>query len=70
MTSESTRLGKEAFDQLPSKFRQNPILINAAIDMFMGFGEVNFAEHLFTSTEKKDIVTLGAMMKGSSLLPT
>ena len=58
------QLGRTLLSQLPSKFLNETILMNSAINMLMKFGDVAHAERLFHKLNKKSIVTYGAMMKG------
>lgn len=57
-------MGKKLFNQMPTKYVDNVIVMNAAIDMLMKFGDVPEAERLYHSLNNKTIVTIGAMLKG------
>ncbi|CAF1016309.1 unnamed protein product [Rotaria sordida] len=58
------KIGKKLIEQMPDNYRNNNILLNSAIHMFMKFGDIKSAECIFQSIKKKDIITYGAMMKG------
>ncbi|CAF3542705.1 unnamed protein product [Rotaria socialis] len=57
-------IGKKILEQMPTIYRNNNILLNSALDMLMKFGDVTNAERIFQLTQKKDIVTYGAVMNG------
>ncbi|CAF3819776.1 unnamed protein product [Rotaria sp. Silwood1] len=58
------KIGKALLDRIPQNFRYDNIVLNSAIHMLMKFGDIQNAENVFKSIQKKDIVTYGTMMKG------
>ncbi|CAF4003270.1 unnamed protein product, partial [Rotaria sp. Silwood1] len=60
----AVKIGRKLFDEMPHYYRNDIVLLNSAIHMFMKFGDVQNAEHIFDSMKKKDIITYNAMMKG------
>ena len=59
------KIGKKLLQQIPKDRRKSNNVINSAIHMLMKFGDVKSAEDFFRLIKKKDIVTYGAMMKGT-----
>ena len=57
-------VGKKLFDEMPTGFLDNDIVVNSTIHMLMKFGDVQGAERLFEQAKKKTNVTYGAMMQG------
>lgn len=55
--------GRKMFEQMPCDYRDDRILITAAINMFAAFADLDKAEELFGSLKKKDLVSYGAMIK-------
>ncbi|CAF5098638.1 unnamed protein product, partial [Rotaria sp. Silwood1] len=58
------KIGKALLDKIPQNFRNDNILLTSVIHMLMKFGDIESAQRLFQSIQKKDIVTYGTMMKG------
>ncbi|CAF1445957.1 unnamed protein product [Adineta steineri] len=59
--------GRKFLNEMSGDFLNDNILLTAAINMLMKFGDVKNAEDLFQTVKKKDIVTYNAMMKGYTL---
>jgi pentatricopeptide repeat protein len=60
-------VGKRVLNQLPAAFTENKILVTAAIDMLMRFGDVGHAEYLFSKLKKRDAASYGGMMSGYNI---
>jgi pentatricopeptide repeat protein len=60
-------LGKRVLNQLPAAFLEDQILVTAAIDMLMRFGDVRHAEHLFSTLKRKDAASYGGIMNGYNI---
>jgi pentatricopeptide repeat protein len=60
-------LGKQLLDKMPRMLNDNLIVMGSAIHMLMKFGEVQEAEHLFTSMKKRDVASYGIMMNGYNI---
>ncbi|CAF1120001.1 unnamed protein product [Rotaria sordida] len=58
------KIGKKLFDEMPENLRNDNVVLTSAIHMLMKFGDIQSAQKLFQSIQKKDIVTYGAIMKG------
>ncbi|CAF1067251.1 unnamed protein product [Rotaria sordida] len=61
---QAIKIGRKLFHKMPNNYRNDNILLNSAIHMFMNFGDVQCAEYIFNSIKKKDTITYYAMMKG------
>jgi pentatricopeptide repeat protein len=61
-------LGKRVLNQLPAAFLEDPILVTAAIDMLMQFGDVRHTEHLFSKLKRRDAASYGVMMNGYNII--
>jgi bisphosphoglycerate-independent phosphoglycerate mutase (AlkP superfamily) len=62
------QIGRKLLDQMPKHFETNNYIQNSAINMLMKFGDVQYAEQLFQTNKKIDVVTYGAMMKGKLVM--
>jgi pentatricopeptide repeat protein len=60
-------LGKRVLNQLPAAFLEDPVLVTAAIDMLMRFGDVRYTEHLFSKLQRRDAASYGVMMNGYNI---
>ncbi|CAF4969389.1 unnamed protein product [Rotaria sp. Silwood1] len=60
-------IGKQILQKICNKWQNNKIILTSGIDMLMNFGNVNDAENLFRSIQKKDIIAYGAMMNGYNM---
>jgi hypothetical protein len=60
-------LGKQLLTSMPKIFEDDSILMGSAMHMLMKFGEVQEAEHLFTSMKKRDASSYGVMMNGYNI---
>jgi pentatricopeptide repeat protein len=60
-------LGKQLLSSMPKMFEDDSIVIGSAMNMLMKFGEVQEAEHLFTSMKKRDRASYGVMMNGYNI---
>ncbi|CAF4683884.1 unnamed protein product, partial [Rotaria sp. Silwood1] len=58
---------KQILQKICNKWQNNKIILTSGIDMLMTFGNVNDAEYLFRSIQKKDIIAYGAMMNGYNM---
>ncbi|CAF3019731.1 unnamed protein product [Rotaria sp. Silwood2] len=58
---------KQILQKVCDKWQNNKIILTSGIDMLMKFGNVNEAEYLFRSIQKKDIIVYGAMMNGYNM---
>ncbi|CAF0973415.1 unnamed protein product [Rotaria sordida] len=58
------KIGKKLLDEMPENLRNDNFVLTSAIHMLMKFGDIQSAQKLFQSIQKKDIVTYGAIMKG------
>ena len=58
--------GRAVLKRMSSSFLGNDYLVNSAVDMLMKFGDVAGAERLFEGLKRKNVVSFGALMKGSS----
>ena len=57
-------VGMKLFQQMPTEFLDDDIVMNTAIHMLMAFRDVRHAERLFEQAKKKTSVTYSAMMQG------
>lgn len=62
---KAKKIASKLLEEMPNTYRNDIILLNSLINMFMKFGDIINAEHVFDSIQKKDIVTFGCMMKGN-----
>jgi pentatricopeptide repeat protein len=60
-------VGKRLLNQLSAAFFEDQILVTAAIDMLMRFGEVRYAEYVFSKLKKRDAASYGGMMNGYNI---
>ncbi|CAF4219046.1 unnamed protein product, partial [Rotaria sordida] len=67
LNDRGEEIGRKLLDQIPKHFHNDNALLNSAIDMLMKFDDVQSAEKLFRTIEKKNIVTFGAMMNGYNI---
>ena len=65
--ARAVKLGKDVLGQVPAVFLENHVLVNSAIDMLMRFGDVPFAERLFSQMKKRDAYAYGTMLNGYKL---
>ena len=63
----SIRVGRKIFSVMSRKYLHNTVVMNAAVNMFSKFGDMDKAKELFASMKSKDVVSYGAMMKGYCL---
>src|SRR5947199_372182 len=61
----SKQIGKKLLKKILKDNEISNYVINSVIYMLMKFGDVKSAEDFFRLIKKKDIVTYGAMMKGT-----
>ncbi|CAF4002513.1 unnamed protein product [Rotaria sp. Silwood1] len=64
---QAMKIGKKLLDDMPNNYRNNNIVLNAAMDMLMKFGDVQSAERIFDSIKKKNIISYGALMNGYNI---
>ncbi|CAF4954602.1 unnamed protein product, partial [Rotaria sp. Silwood1] len=64
---QAMKIGKKLLDEMPNNYRNNNIVLNAAMDMLMKFGDVQSAERIFDSIKKKNIISYGALMNGYNI---
>ena len=62
----SIEFARRIFQEMPKKYRENTIILNSALHMFMQRGQVSSAEDIF-SQMNKDAITYGVMMSGEYL---
>ena len=58
------QLGYRVIGDMPQIRKSNPSLVGSLLNMLMKFGQVDDAEHLFESLEKKTLAIYGTMMQG------
>ena len=63
---QSFEFAKKIFEQMPNKYKNNTIIINSALHMFMQYGQILLAENIFEQMNK-DTITYGVMMSGNIL---
>ncbi|CAF4490018.1 unnamed protein product, partial [Rotaria magnacalcarata] len=61
------RIGKALINKMPQNLRNDNMVLNSAIHMFMKFGDIRLAESLFQSIKKKDVYTFGVLMNGYNM---
>ena len=61
----SIRIGKELLDQISNTLPMDNVLSNTAVHMLMRFRDIQGAERIFETTNKKNVITYGAMMQGN-----
>ncbi|CAF4217064.1 unnamed protein product [Rotaria sp. Silwood2] len=67
VNDRAMKIGRKLFDEIPVIYRNNNIILTSAIHMLMKFGDVQSAERIFNSIEKKDIITYNALMNGYNI---
>ncbi|CAF1587481.1 unnamed protein product [Adineta ricciae] len=60
---QSIEFAKSIFQEMPKKYRENTVIINSALHMFMQHRQVSLAEKIF-SQMNKDAISYGVMMSG------
>jgi hypothetical protein len=60
---ESLEYGKSIFKTLPVIYKNDTIVLNSALNMFMENGEISTGEQIFDKIQK-DRITYGIMMSG------
>ena len=63
---QSIQFAKKIFEQMPNKYKNNTIIINSALHMFMQYGQISLAEKIFEQMNK-DTISYGVMMSGKIL---
>ncbi|CAF5081652.1 unnamed protein product, partial [Rotaria sp. Silwood1] len=58
------KIGKTLLNKIPQNFQNDNVIWNSVIHMLMKFGDIQSAENVFQSIQRKDIITYGALMKG------
>lgn len=58
----SMKLGKRLIHEIPIVYKKNPAVLNSMLKMLMTFGQVEEAEQLFVTIEKKTLKNYEAMM--------
>jgi hypothetical protein len=61
--SESFEFGKSIFQTIPVIYKNDTIVLNSALNMFMENGEISIGEHIFDKIQKNRI-TYSIMMSG------
>lgn len=61
---QAKEIGKKVLKEIPRHFLEHNRLVNAAIDMFMRFGDIDDAERLFKGLTQRTHVSYGAMIQG------
>ena len=62
--ADAIKIGRNFLQQIRPDHKKNEMLMNSSIDMLMKFGDVKYAEELFSQMNNKSTVTYGAMMQG------
>ena len=60
----AVQLGKKVLSKLPSMLLEDTVVMNSAIHMLMKFGDVAYAERLFSRMKRHDAYTYGVMLNG------
>ena len=68
-TNQSLERGEEIFKTMPIQFKNDTIVLTAALQMFIKSGDMNTAEQMF-SQMNKNLVTYAVMMAGKKILFT
>lgn len=63
----SKKFGRQVFEEMPDKYRNDTVVINAALYMFVAFGDLQKAKELFASMKVRNVISYGAMIKACQM---